>query len=82
MEIKKVMVMLKKVHNFLVWEYCYSGDRGNNGARTPVPGGKSAHREMICRGISSLWEELSTQQLSPRTRGAELKAAAGGTEGP
>lgn len=37
MEIKKVTVMLKKVHNFLVWEYGYSGDRGNNGAWALVP---------------------------------------------
>lgn len=32
MEIKKATVMFKKVCNFLVWEYCYSGDQGNNGS--------------------------------------------------
>lgn len=25
MEIKKVTVMLQKIHNFLEWECCYSG---------------------------------------------------------
>lgn len=30
MEIKKVTVVLQKVHNFLVWEYCYSGDWGHS----------------------------------------------------
>lgn len=82
MEIKKVMVMLKKVHNFLVWEFYYSGDRGNNGAQALVSWGESACRGMICRGTSSFWEELSTQQLSPRTRRAKPEATAGDTEGP
>lgn len=71
MEIKKVTVMLKKIHNFLVWEYCYSGDGRNNGVWAPVPSGDSAHHGLICGGATSLWEELSTQQLSPGTHGAQ-----------
>lgn len=47
-----------------------------------VSWGESACRGTICRGTSSFWEELSTQQLSPRAHRAKPEAAAGDTEGP
>lgn len=75
---KKVTVMLKKVHNFLVWEYGYSGDRGNNGARAPVPReGERSPRDDLQRN-----QHPSGRAQHPRTRRAEPKAAAGDTEGP
>lgn len=77
MEIKKVMVVLKKVHSFLVWEYCYFGDQGKNGAWVLVPRGDNAKgssaEEPVPFGKSSTFPEVS---------GAEATAAAGDTEGP
>ena len=79
MEIKKVTAMLEKVHDFLVWEYGYSGDRGNNGALAPVPRvRKRSRRDDLRRNQLP----LGRAQHPAALRRAEPKAAAGDTEGP